>query len=170
MTIIEKEILSEFYFGNITKKEFLKQFPVDLANDENYIYNTFLDCYNRKDKYDLELVLALPPLGGKTIYADKFVELLCLLLKEEWHQQHENIVNCLNIIRSPKSIETLYSTAFAKFDYLDYDDTYSLARKCIHALGNINTEESKEKLRLLAKSEIPIIKEKAEKQLYYYKR
>lgn len=99
-----------------------------------------------------------------------FVELLCLLLKERWHYQHENIVTMLQSIKSPNCIDTLYDTALAHFDNVAYMETYALARKCIHALGDINTEYAKEKLRLLAASSIPIIKEKAEKQLHYYKR
>jgi len=83
---------------------------------------------------------------------------------------HEDIASLLQGIRSPGSIDELYKTALTRFDYLDYDDSYSLARKCIHALGDINTAESKEKLAMLAGSGIPIIKEAAEKQLYYYKR
>ena len=60
-------------------------------------------------------------------------------------------------------------TALKKFEYLAYDETHALARKAIHALADINTEEAKEKLRMLAKSDVPIIKEKAEKQIHPYR-
>ncbi|WP_145973675.1 hypothetical protein [Phytobacter massiliensis] len=52
-----------------------------------------------------------------------------------------------------------------KFDYLDFDDSYALAVKCIWALGDIATKESFEKLKLLSKSNNTVIKENACHQL-----
>jgi hypothetical protein len=95
--------------------------------------------------------------------------MLSKLLLEEWHYRHEDITTILQDLKSPKSSDALYDRALVKPVYMNYDESYSLARKCIHALGDINTEYSRDKLILLAASDIPIVKEKAEKQLYYYK-
>jgi hypothetical protein len=170
MTDKEKKILNEFYFNKITKEEFLKQYPVDITKNKRHIFLSVKEAYNNKDANELDLALTLIIFNTTVVDSDEFVELLCLLLKERWHPQHENIVTILQGIKSPKSIDTLYQTALTRFDSVAYMETYSLARKCIHALGDINTEYAKEKLRLLAESDVPVIKEKAEKQLYYYKR
>ena len=170
MILINKDIINDFYLGKISKEEFLKQFPIDFAKNKEYILLSIKEAYQNKSSDDLDLALALIVFNTKVIYEDEFIKLLFSLLRETWHRQHENIVTMLQVIKSPESIDVLYDTALTKFEYLDYDDSYSLARKCIHALGEINTEYAKEKLKLLAASDIPIIKEKAEKQLYYYKR
>lgn len=41
-------------------------------------------------------------------------------------------------------------------------------KKCIHVMGNVNTKEAKQKLHLLTQPNIPIIRVKANKQLYNY--
>lgn len=170
MTNEEKQIVNKFYFNEISKKQFLEQYPVDLKENERHIYLSLKEAFDKQSEDALNLALTLAIFSINIIYTDEFVELLCLLLKAKWHHQHENIVTMLQGIKSPKSIESLYDTALTKFDYLEYDDSIPLAIKCIHALGDINTEYGKEKLRLLMESDVPIIKEKAEKQLYYYKR
>jgi hypothetical protein len=170
MTNEEKQLLNKFYLRQISEGDFLERYPVDLKKNEKHIYLSIKEAYDTQNGDDLGLALTLAVFATPICYTDEFVELLCLLLKAKWHYQHENIATMLQSIKSPKSIDTLYDTVLTKFDYLDYDDSIPLAVKCIHALGEINTEYAKEKLRFLAGSDLAIIKEKAKKQLYHYKR
>lgn len=170
MTTEQKNIITDFYFSKISKAEFLKKYPIDFGNNKMHIYDSVKEAYDNKNANELDLAFTLIIFDTTIIDSDEFVELLCLLLPERWHPQHENIVTMLQNIKSPKSIDALYDTALTVFDSVVYMETYALARKCIHALGDINTEESKNKLKLLAQSNIPVIKEKAKKQLCYYKR
>ena len=168
MTFEEKQIINEFYFNRITEDEFLKFYPVNFCEDKRYIFQSTQAVHKNKNTDELDLVLTLINLGICDINTDEFIELLCLLLKEKWHKQHENISSILQFAKSPKSIDTLYDTAITKFDYLDYDDSIPLAIKCIHALGEIKTPYAKEKLEMLAASGLPVIQDKAKKQLSYY--
>lgn len=60
--------------------------------------------------------------------------------------------------KNPIIIDYLYKTAEIKFKYLEYEEDYlELSRKCILELCKINTSESIEKIRLLAKSSDPIV-------------
>jgi hypothetical protein len=68
-------------------------------------------------------------------------------------------------LKSPQTIECLYKTALTQFDYLEFDEAFALAVKCIWALGDINTIEARQKLELLTQSENKIIKENAIQQL-----
>lgn len=52
-----------------------------------------------------------------------------------------------------------------ELDYLDYDDSYSLAVKCIWALGAIGTDNSRDRLKKLASSGQKIVEEAAAHQL-----
>jgi len=84
-----------------------------------------------------------------------------------WHQKHEDVAALLKGIKATESIDVLYKAALVQHDYLDYDDTYQLARKCIKALAVIDTAEAIEKLQLLAKHSIREIREYAQKELKY---
>ena len=165
MTETEKKIINEFYFGRMSRDELLRQYPVDLKKDKKHIYLAVRTAFEHRDSQELSFALALIVFDPSIVNTEEFVELLCLLLREKWHPEHENIATILQAIKSPKSVDALYDAALTEFDSIAYMETYSLARKCIHALGDINTEYSKEKLQLLAQSNIPIIKEKAVKQL-----
>lgn len=170
MTNQEKLLLNEYVSGNLSKEKFLKKYPVNLVENKQYIFSSLNEAYKNKNADDVGYTLLLLVFDEDFNKNDNYVEILCKLLYEDWHFSHENIVSLLQGIKSPESIDALFKTALTEFKYLDYDDTHALARKCIHALGEINTESAKEKLKQLAQSPIPIIKEKAEKQLYYYRR
>lgn len=170
MTPTEKELIKDLVHGNITQESFLQQFPVNLKNDKNYILFALQKAYADMNAEDVEYSLSLLLLNEEYSQTDKYVDILSALLNEKWHYKHEDIAVLLQGLKSPRSVDALYNAAVSKFEYLNYDDSYALARKCIHALGDINTEHSREKLKLLTTSDIQIIKEKAEKQLYFYKR
>lgn len=99
------------------------------------------------------------------LFVEDYVDVLCKLMNETWNFQHENIAIIFQKIKSPKTIVCLYNAALTQFEYLEYDEAFALAVKCIWALGDINTPESKDKLKLLAQSENEIIKENAINQL-----
>ncbi|MBN8851224.1 MAG: hypothetical protein BGO55_10025 [Sphingobacteriales bacterium 50-39] len=166
MTVNEKQLITDFVSGKITSDVFLSRYPIDFDNNHSYILLTLQNAYELRNAEEVDLGLSLLFFDKEFRNSKKYVEILCELLSASWHYRHEDIVTLLQGLKAPESVDALYEAALSRFDYLDYDDTYALARKCIHALGDIKTEYSKEKLRLLATSDVPIIKEKAEKQLY----
>jgi hypothetical protein len=168
MTEQEKKIIGDYNTGTISKESFLKNYPFEL--NEAYVYNLFHTACKNKNAEEIDYGIMVLSFVSTFENPNKYVDILNDLLKEDWHYKHEDIVLFLQELKSPTSIDALYSRALVKPSYMDYDDTYSLARKCIHALGDINTDYSREKLMQLASSDIPVIKEKAEKQLFYYKR
>lgn len=164
----EKDLVRKLVHNNISKEEFIKIFPTEL--NEYYILNGFRASFSDKNSSDLEDFISIINFDSDWANNSSYAKILCSLLGEAWHTQHENIASLLQGLKNPETVDCLYQAALNKPKYMDYDDSYSLARKCIHALGDINTDQAKEKLKLLAQSDIPIIREKAEKQLYYYKR
>jgi hypothetical protein len=166
MTEIEKKLILEFSLQKINIDEFLQNYSKVV--DSNHVLQLLIEAYNQKDSSEVEYALLLGFIFNT--FSNEYVEVLCKLIQEEWHYKHEDIALVLQELKSPVSVDALYMAALKKLDYLGYDDSFALARKCIHALGDINTESSKEKLKLLAISDILIIREKAEKQLNYYKR
>lgn len=84
---------------------------------------------------------------------------------ESWHYRHEDIASLLQDAKSPTSIDALNKAVMTKFGYLDFDDSYALAVKCIWALGEIGTPEAMDKLTKLSKSDNKIIRDNAINQL-----
>jgi hypothetical protein len=161
----ERNLIKNLISGGISKQDFIRQYPVDFDSDKNYVLNGLKDALSKKTSEDVEDFLSLVTFDKGWNTNPKYANIFCELLGESWHYQHEDLVSLLQGMKDPDTVDCLYNSALAKPEYMDYDDSYSLARKCIHALGDINTDYAREKLRLLAQSSNPIIKEKAEKQL-----
>lgn len=168
MTEQEKKLILDLSLKSISEEDFFHQFRINIDSIQSYVLEQLQKAYAGKNPDDVSYSLLLG-FFFKTFSLD-YENVLSKLIEEDWHYKHEDIALILQTLKSPKSVDALYNTALREFKYLGYDDTFSLARKCIHALGDINTEYAREKLQMLAQSDIPIIKEKAEKQLYYYRR
>ena len=94
-----------------------------------------------------------------------YSEILSDLLLAEWHFKHEDIVMIMKMIEDPDTVDCLYLTAFKKLPYLDYDDTFGLARKCIYALAAIQTSDAINKIKLLTTNPNEVISKYAKKEL-----
>lgn len=100
-------------------------------------------------------------------FSNKFSEVFCKLLQSDWHFRHEDIARILQGIKDSSTVDCLYNAAQLHFAYLDYDNTYQFARKCIKALSAIDNEPAISKIQLLAESNNPEIKQYAIKELKY---
>ena len=95
----------------------------------------------------------------------EYLDLLIFLLAKEWHFMHEDIARELQTLRSPKSIEILHKTIFNKFEYLEYNNSEALARKCVWALADIGNEKAKKILMEVSETKNPKIASYAKKRL-----
>lgn len=161
----EKQLVMELWEKKISKDQFLEVFTVDVTQKPGYVKKLLEEAYLHHDADDVDLTLSIG--FSFELFNDDFLEILCKLIRSSWHYQHENIAIILQRLKSPYSIEYLYQTALTQFEYLDFDDAYALAVKCIWGLGDINTKESRQKLKLLSKSDNNIIRDNA---LYQLKR
>lgn len=147
----------------ITPEMFVKDFTVDISKNPLYIRELFELAYLEHEANDVEYLLTA--IFHLRLFMEDYVDVLCRLMIETWHFQHENIASIFQKIKSPKTIECLYKTSLTQFEYLEFDKAFALSVKCIWALGDINTFESKEKLKLLTQSKYEIISDNAIKQL-----
>lgn len=155
--------ISELMLGKITRQQFLKMNNIDEQMLMSIIYNMLTCSLDSKSKNDVDVAIYL--FYAFEINNEKFVPVLNELLVCSWHEQHENIAMALQKFRSPSSVNNLFQTINTKYQYLDYDDSYALAVKCIWALGDIGNELAKGKLEELLYSPNKIISENAMKQL-----
>ena len=163
MTEQEKKLILDLATHSINVDDFLSSYPADINNKTAYTLHELKRAYLKKNAQDVEYALLFGFIFNA--FSSECVNLLSLLLVETWHYKHEDIALILQDLKSSESVNALYHAAVMKLDYVDYDESYALGRTCVHALGEIDTKESREKLKLLTQSGIPIIEEKAEKQL-----
>jgi len=147
-----------FTLGRISRKDLLAAFPCDLERPGTWIAAALLEALASKDAANVEHIMLL---GFKFGFPDDCVEVLCKIMLQDWHNQHENIAMVLKDLRSPGSTDCLYQTVEAHFPYLDYDESYALGVKCLYALHAIGTPQAREKLALLASSSNEVISERA---------
>lgn len=155
-------LLEHFYSQNISLYEIKKKFSFEGRCKHEYIHDLLIAARNHKAPDLLEDAITLIFIFEGAM--DQIKELNELLL-ESWHYRHEDIASLLQDTKSPTSIEALNSAIMESFEYLDFDDSYSLAVKCIWALGAIGTSDAMGKLGELSKSDNTIIRDNATKQL-----
>ncbi len=162
MTQVERDLIMGLTTGSMTKDEFLQSFPVDLQDRPDYPLHALEQAARTRNADDVEYALLL---GYALGFSAGYAPALRLLLKEDWHHKHEDMVSILSHLADPESVTVLYETALAEFDYLAYDESRALAVKCIWALGKLGGPDAVKKLLLLARSGNAIIHREAAKQL-----
>lgn len=166
MTEKERELLHSLMKKTIEPEVFLDEFTVDISSNPTYIRELLEKAFIDQEAYDVEFLLTA--IFKFNLFNEDHINILCKLMNESWHFQHENIASIFQKMKSESTIDSLYKTALAKFEYLEYDEAFALAVKCIWALGNINTPEARVKLEMLAQSEKEVIRSNAIYQLNRY--
>ncbi len=95
----------------------------------------------------------------------ELVPSLTTLLLAPWHQRHEDIARALQILRDDRSTPALAIVARQKHDYLVYNQSQALARKCIWALADIGTVTARALLENLAGCDDAIVAGYAQRRL-----
>ena len=163
MTRAEQALIEALYMHEISEEEFLARFPLNLAVQPAYLVQLLRRAYQEQRAEDVDYALMIShlapgvPFGLTTVLGD--------LLVVDWHYMHENIVQWLQALKDPLSIEPLYQAAVELPDLHCYGH-YTIAVQATYALHDIGTEKAKEKLTLLAASPIPVIRTAARYQLH----
>jgi hypothetical protein len=162
MTSEERTLILDLCLERISESEFLARFPVNPRTEPGYITHELQNALQTRDAAAVECATLL---GFRYGFSSESAGILCELILADWHNQHENIAMALQQLRDPATVDCLYEAASMTFAYLDYDESHALAVKCIWALSAINTALAIERLRLLAQSGNPIIRENARRRL-----
>lgn len=159
----ERMLIQQLIKKSISKEYFLERFTQDILKNPKYIKQLLEVAYEEENALDIDYLIYI----GLTfeVFTEDYSDLLCKLIESPWHEQHESIAGIFQYLKSSKSVDSLYKTAMTQYEYLDYDDSYALAVKCIWALGAIGTKEAYHSLKELSKSDNKIIAENAKNQL-----
>jgi hypothetical protein len=163
MDTAKRRLIFAFAQGVLSEESFIAQFGVNPRTTPDIVRTELERAFAERSPDDLECALVLAFVFG---LSRKWAPLLCKLIEEDWHHSHEDIADALQDIRGPSTVDRLYRAALRKHDYLAYNDSKSLAVKCIWALHDIGTYEAVEKLKLLSQSALSApIRERALKRL-----
>ncbi|MCD9025431.1 hypothetical protein [Cohnella silvisoli] len=163
MEVHQVSLIKQHMSKSITEDELLIGLNLEPSNLSVFVNTTLQNAYSLNDSEAVDLILYLGFVFE--VFTEDFVSILCKLLEIEWHYKHEDIARLLQRFKSPYSIDSLFKVATRKLSYLEYNESSALARKCIYALGDINSDESRIKLEILSNSSEDLIKEFALKQL-----
>ena len=151
LTLMKKEINTD---------EFMKKYNLSYG-----VLNICGDLQEACDRRDAEAVDIFLYLGSALSYDYHCIEVLNNLLVQPWHEKHEEIVRILGLYRHETSVDYLYKAAISEFDYLEYDEDYVFADKCIRLLAKIKSVNSVSKLEILSENTNEFISKSAIKQL-----
>lgn len=136
----------------LDKEQFLKKYSAISKIDNEFCVNMLDKAFQEKDRENVDEAIALASVLN--CFSSRFSSIFCKLLQENWHYKHEDIARILQDLEDASTVNCLFSAAQLHFDYLDYDDSYQFARKCIKALSAINNAEAINKLRLLSEMKL----------------
>lgn len=93
------------------------------------------------------------------------LKILIEIFDQDWHHSHEDIALTFQKSKSKSAVGALFRVATMKFEYLEYNDSEALSRKCTWALADIGTNEAKEALSHISKNATATIAGFAQKRL-----
>lgn len=157
----ERLLIGKRMGKELSNEEFLALFTTNIEENTDYFDKLLFEICIEKNGGDLDLLFYVGFLFD--LIKERHLVVLNNLLLEDWHKMHTDIVHLLQYLKSNSSVESLYEAIFNKYKHLSYTGTF--AEQCIWALGDINTPESREKLKLLSKSKDKVIKQGAKEQL-----
>ena len=162
-----ENLMIKNYKRQISFQELQKNFFENDIERIEYIKSELEKAYIEKNEKNVNiLILAIFVFN---LYSEDFIDILCKLSKEEWHERHEDIAIYFMEMELSSTVECLYELAISDFEKYRDDEYCQWVEKCCYALGAIGTEDAKEKLKLLAKSDKDIIREHVADTFEMYK-
>ncbi|WP_294351034.1 hypothetical protein [uncultured Sphingobacterium sp.] len=159
------DLFDALLMKKISEEEFINEYFKSTTLNDFYVLNMIDTAIVNKNNIAVEEAILLLNTGYFSLF--NFSKKLCELLMHSWHVKHEEIAMILQGLADPRAVDSLYNAAELQFSYLDFDDTYQFARKCIKAISRVNDANAISKLKLLAKSKVIEISNYAEKELRY---
>jgi len=162
---MDKTIFTIFYNQMLGKISYEKaKEVVCLEVVKNYFHREFEELFLNKNSEIIEPLIFLPQWFN---IQDDFIVYYNKLLIESWHFNHEFLIDRVALFKSNTSTPYIEKAVSINFEYMTLDETNhaSFIRKCMYALGDINSPESVEALTKFCKNDNPFIHNFAEEQL-----
>lgn len=168
---LEKKIFEEFFSKQIDKETFIAKLGMNEKDFHIRLCEELEKNMVQKDSVVAEYLMyalsiwvwQMNNIENRPV--NYFLKVLNRLVLYDWHKQHEDIVDILQAISDESSIEPLYQTIYLRLQYLEWDDNYSLQKRCTRAIASIGGEKAIGYLELLKKEDNVIIRDLAQRKL-----
>jgi len=136
----QENLIFAFALGEVSEVDFLRAFPWPAAEKTSLGLAVLEFALSHQDADAVEAGIVL---GNSFGMDGRYVGMLERLATQDWHKKHEDIVFALSKLASPTSVEAISEAARSRHAYLEeYDDSFELRSKSIHALGKIGTPKA----------------------------
>lgn len=160
--LIEKEDGFSLVLKTLSTDGFFKKYSIGKEDVSEVINKNLVYALSKRDEVYLESILLI---GFKFGFSKIQNEILSELLFCDWHYSHEDIVSIMDGFHCNKNAQHFYNICFCEFEYLDYDESFNLARKAIYGLVHLNTIDSVNYLNLLVSHKNLIISQYSKKAI-----
>jgi tetratricopeptide (TPR) repeat protein len=124
MTEEERILIIDYALKRVSQEEFLARYPVNPRKDSGYVMRILNETFHNRNKDDVECAMIL---GFKFGFTSESVDVLCRLILEDWHTQHESMASLLQRIKDPRAVDCLFKTATTRFPKNEFRASYLLA-------------------------------------------
>jgi hypothetical protein len=151
LTEEQRQLISQFIDGDILADELIESLgptPLDIPSLLIALLESAVASGNAEEAEGAFALIY--SFKNDKAFRKQAVPLLISLLQMEGHYRHEDIVSVLQRAKDARAVNAIYDTTLSTYEYLNYDDSFALARKCTWALADTGNEEAYQKLQLLA--------------------
>lgn len=124
-----------------TPQDFLAR--MDESDGRALALRVLREAIDHKSSAEVEAAMVLAAFFGST---EESFGLLVSLVREDWHESHEDVVSFLDDFRTKDAIPALLSATRRVPDYMQWDDTRALAVRAVYALSKIDGEAARNAL------------------------
>ena len=114
------------------KNEIKNKFNINDKEKLKIIKKGLEEAYDEKDEDKLYYVCSA--IWEFNLHTEEWIDILCKLSKENWHNEHEDFASYFQEMRLPRTIDCIYELATSNFEKYRWDNNFALVRKCCFAL------------------------------------
>ena len=169
------KVIADLAAKRITLEEFYKRFSIDLLSNPHFLRDKWRMAIQEKDEETMQDALYVEC----RLYDykhdswrpdDYYIEDIRRLIKEYWHQQHEEFLDILIDVGDDKRDESIYidilHTTFPYYEDQEDEETFMVPiwAKCIWKLASIGTPRAIKCVKELRNSPYEYIRNTVEQQ------
>ncbi|TDB64661.1 hypothetical protein [Arundinibacter roseus] len=163
--MLNKELSHQYIRREISWEEFWERYSKDNVIFEGYLLHLCKKALAEQSADTIFEAMFIVHYFKDEPTDDTFLDILVACMAGRWHQQHEDLVHYYKGCFREKDIPVLMELVHFQPEYLEWDESRQLARKCIYAIEKINAEAASLAIKELVASEDETVRYYAQKVL-----
>jgi hypothetical protein len=142
--------------NSFIENEYIEKFPFRTQKYKSQLIEILKSKIKNRDCKSLAFLLTLAWRDG---FDSDYKVIFKSLILEKWHNCHEDIIDFIRDFKDDDFTDDIFIIAITPIPYRQFDDELEATlRKCIHALIEIDSIKSKEKIKTLLETKNPNIR------------